>query len=92
MTFPIGLTCQELVELVTEYLENALEAELHARFEQHLGICPGCVEYLDQIRLTIRASGYLREETLDPNIRDALLAAFRTWRVTDRPQSDTERT
>jgi anti-sigma factor RsiW len=91
MNYPIGLTCQELVELVTEYLENSLEADARARFELHLGVCPGCVDYLDQMRQTIRATGRLHEETLDPGIRDTLLEAFRWWRVTPRESGDTER-
>ena len=91
MDYPIGLTCQELVDLVTEYLENALGADARARFELHLGICPGCIDYLEQIRATIQATGQLREESLPPEVREALLQAFRTWRVTDRPAADTER-
>jgi hypothetical protein len=92
MDYPIGLTCQELVELVTEYLEDCLAEDARARFELHLGVCPGCVDYLDQMRATIRATGQLREESLRPQVRDDLLAAFRTWRVTDQEVADTERT
>ena len=90
MSYPIGLTCQELVGLVTNYLENSLEPDTRARFELHLGVCPGCIDYLDQIRHTIRATGALREESLDPGIRNALLEAFRTWHVTDQHRTDTE--
>ena len=86
MNYPIGLTCQELVELVTEYLENSLEPDARARFELHLDVCPACVDYLDQMRQTIRATGQLHEESLDTAVRDALLEAFRTWRVTERFQ------
>jgi anti-sigma factor RsiW len=92
MEYPIGLTCQELVQLVTDYLENSLEADARARFELHLGVCPGCVDYLDQMRATIRAMGQLREESLQPQVREALLRAFRTWRVTDQHVANTERT
>ena len=92
MTYPIGLTCQELVALVTEYLEDALEADIRARFDVHLGACPGCADYLDQMRDTVRATGQLREESLQPDVRQALLQAFRTWRVTDAHIADTERT
>jgi anti-sigma factor RsiW len=91
MDYPIGLTCQELVDLVTDYLENALADDVRARFELHLGVCPGCVDYLDQLRATIRATGQLREESLQPHVRDNLLAAFRTWHVTDQHLADTER-
>ena len=53
------LSCQELVELVTDYLEGALPAELHDRFERHIAHCSGCQAYLEQMRATIRATGAL---------------------------------
>ena len=74
------LTCAELVELVTDYLEDALAAEDRVRFEAHLADCGHCAAYLDQVRVTVIAAGRLREETLAPEIRDALLDAFRGWR------------
>ena len=80
MTQP--LTCRELVELVTDYLEGALAPGDRERFEQHLEVCPGCVTYLEQIRETIRQAGRLREEDLAPPARDALLAQFRNWKET----------
>jgi anti-sigma factor RsiW len=73
------ITCVELVELVTAYLEGALSAEDRVRFEQHLVVCEGCTTYLEQIRETIRLAGTLRAEDLDDHARDALLHAFRTW-------------
>ena len=80
MQYPIGLTCHELVELITDYLEDALAPEVRARFELHLSVCPGCVDYLEQMRHTIRSVGRLRDESLEPTVRDKLLGAFRTWR------------
>jgi anti-sigma factor RsiW len=74
------LTCEELVELVTDYLEDALSPSDRERFEQHLTICPGCVRYVEQLRETIRMSGGLREEDLPPQARDELLAQFRDWK------------
>ena len=73
------ITCVELVELVTAYLEDALSAEDRVRFEQHLVMCEGCTTYLEQMRETIRLAGTLREDDLDDHARDALLHAFRTW-------------
>lgn len=73
------MTCRELVELVTEYLEGAMSAAGRARFDRHLAECEGCVEYLDQMRRTIAAAGSLTEESIDPHVRDALLEAFRGW-------------
>ena len=74
------LTCQELVELVTHYLEGALSEDDRRRFDRHLDRCPGCVTYLDQLRVTIRLTGRLRQDDVDPVARDALLARFRDWR------------
>lgn len=75
-----NLTCQELVELVTDYLEGALAAAERARFEQHLSTCEGCHHYLVQMRHTIQLVGKLSEEHLTPDARDELLSAFRTWK------------
>jgi anti-sigma factor RsiW len=80
MVYPIGITCQELVELVTEYLEDTLDADMRARFEQHLAACSGCHEYVEQMRLTIRATGQLSEDALPPAAAEALLDAFRDWK------------
>jgi anti-sigma factor RsiW len=74
------VTCQEFVELVTAYLEDALDAFTRTRFEEHLAECQGCDRYLDQIRVTIATLGELPPETLPDQARDHLLAAFRTWR------------
>lgn len=74
------LTCQELVELVTDYLENALPAAARARFEAHLAGCDGCATYLDQARLAIRLTGRLTEESLSPSARDQLLQVFHGWK------------
>jgi anti-sigma factor RsiW len=73
------ITCQELVELVTDYLDGALPPGTREAFEAHLGVCPGCVTYVDQMRETVRLTGALTEEQLDPAVRDQLLAAFRDW-------------
>lgn len=73
------LTCAEFVELVTDYLEGALDAETARRFEEHAGACPGCGVYLDQIRQTIDETGRLTPDHLDPEARDRLLDAFRDW-------------
>jgi anti-sigma factor RsiW len=74
------LSCQELVELVTDYLEGALAPADRERFEDHLADCEGCENYLMQMRRTVELVGALREEDLGPETRDALLAAFRDYR------------
>ena len=74
------LLCQELVELVTDYLEGRLSTDQRQRFEGHLGICSGCRTYLEQMRQTLRVLGRLPEETIEPEARQRLLAAFRDWK------------
>lgn len=74
------ITCSELVELVTEYLEGALSADDARRFERHLVACPPCREYLAQLRDTIGTVARLREDDVPPAAKDGLLAAFRDWK------------
>ena len=74
------LTCRELVELVTEYLEGALSARDLAIFEAHLLACPGCTAYFEQMRQTIKLVGKLSEESIPPQARDDLLGVFRNWK------------
>ena len=74
------ISCQEVVELVTDYLEGALPPDLQARFEDHLSLCDGCVWYVDQIRMTVQAVGRIGEEDVPPETRDGLVAAFREFK------------
>jgi predicted anti-sigma-YlaC factor YlaD len=74
------LSCQELVELVTDYLEGALPAELHQRFDDHIAHCSGCRAYLEQMHATVRVTGALTPESLSPDAESTLLEAFRGWR------------
>ncbi|HXZ56939.1 MAG TPA: zf-HC2 domain-containing protein [Gaiellaceae bacterium] len=74
------LSCQELVELVTDYLEGALSEEEAARFESHIGTCTGCRVYLEQMRQTIVVLGALTVESVTPEAETGLLEAFRGWR------------
>jgi predicted anti-sigma-YlaC factor YlaD len=77
---PQQLTCKQLVELVTDYLEGALPLWDRRRFDEHLTACPYCRIYLEQMRQTIRVLGHLPEETIPPEALEALLARFRGWR------------
>ena len=73
------MPCQELVELVTDYLEDRLSPRDKARFEEHLAQCGACRTYLEQFRQTIRVLGRLPEESLSSAARENLLTAFRGW-------------
>lgn len=74
------LTCKELVELVTDYLEGALAPAERVRFESHLDMCSGCAAYLEQFRTTIALTGRLAEDDIEASARDALLRQFRDWK------------
>ena len=78
-----AFSCQELVELVTDYLEEALSPADLRRFEEHIALCDACVEYLRQFRETIRVVGSITPEDLSPEAEAELLAVFRGWAVTD---------
>ena len=72
------LNCDELVELVTGYLDGALDDETERRVADHLAGCDGCTTYVDQVRQTIATLGSSEADVeLTAQARDALLAAFR---------------
>jgi len=74
-------SCQEMIEVVTNYLDGALDTDEHQRFERHLSRCAGCNTYLDQIRETIRQTGMVPdEESLPPVLREEIVAQFRRWK------------
>ena len=74
------LPCRDIVEIVTAYLEGALDEELHSRFEAHLAICDSCVAYVEQMRRTVAAAGQAVEpEQLPADLREGLRRAFRDW-------------
>lgn len=75
------LSCREVVELVTVYLEGALTDAEEVRFEEHLAMCDGCAAYLDQMRRTIDLTGGLDPEAVDVEACDRLIHAFRSWRA-----------
>jgi len=81
MTDNVELTCKELVELVTEYLEGTLPASERERFDAHLGTCKGCTNYLQQMRQTVQVLGKLTEETIPAQTRDELLQIFKNWKA-----------
>ncbi|HET7825986.1 MAG TPA: zf-HC2 domain-containing protein [Anaeromyxobacter sp.] len=77
------LSCKELVELVTDYLEEKLSIDDRMRFEMHLTYCDSCRTYLRQMRQVVESARGVTEESIEPDARDALLAAFRGWKRGD---------
>ena len=76
---PRGLTCIELVELVTDYLEGNLGPDDRARVERHLAACDACTAYVDQMRVTIAVVGRIEVDDLSDAAKAELLHAFRDW-------------
>jgi hypothetical protein len=74
------MRCQEFVELVTEYFEGALSPDDNARFEEHIEHCVWCTRYLEQMRVTIETVGRIDAESISPDARASLLAAFSEWK------------
>jgi hypothetical protein len=75
------MTCRELVELVTDYLEGRLGDATREQLEAHIAGCDNCTIYIEQMRLTLRALGHIPEETIAPAARDELIATFRELRA-----------
>lgn len=75
------LVCQQVVELVTDYLEGALSRSQRRRFEAHLDGCEHCTEYLEQMRATIRLTGHLQAEDLSPEMQADFTELYRRWRA-----------
>ncbi len=75
-----AMMCQELVEVLTDYLEGTLPAPDRKRLEAHLQVCPHCSRYLEQFRLTIQTAGRLKAAELPEELKDQLLEAFHGWR------------
>lgn len=74
-----ALSCQELVELVSDYFDGKLSRRDRKRFEAHIAGCDACTAYLDQMRTLVRLSGTLSAEAVAPEAMDELLHAFRSW-------------
>ena len=76
-----SLVCRQAVELMTDYLEDALSPRGRDRLEAHLAECPHCTEYLAQIRDVIAAAGHVEPDDLPSGTVDGLVDLYRTWRT-----------
>jgi len=74
------MSCKEITELVTDYVEGRLSLRQRLRFQFHLGTCRHCRAFLRQMRATIRLTGRLPEAPLPPSLEAELLARFRAFR------------
>ena len=78
------MTCTEIVELITEYLEGGLSGADRERFEEHIGFCHWCLSYLGQMRDTIATVGRAQGEGISEELEQHLLTAFRDWKPDTR--------
>lgn len=79
------LSCQELTEVVTDYLEGRMRLLDRLRFRLHVGMCPHCRAYLKNQRALVRAIGHMPAEPIPPAVKDELLERFRGWRSEQGP-------
>ena len=78
--FEHGYTCNQVVELATDYVEHALPPQLVEPFEMHLNFCDGCFRFVDQVRATAATAGALPDEAIPDELKSKLLTAFRDWK------------
>ena len=76
---PHALVCQEAVDLVSDYLDGTLSRRDRRRLEEHLANCDACTAYVEQIRMTIAASGMVRPDDLSPEALETLTDLFRRF-------------
>jgi anti-sigma factor RsiW len=82
-TEPPDLPCNQFVELVTDYLDDAMTSDERARVDAHLAGCPYCADVLAQWQTVIAVAGALKEDevgSIDPTLRASLMTAFRQAR------------
>ena len=84
------LSCQQVVELVTDYLENSLLPGMHKRLEEHVAECPGCENYIEQMQLTIDMLHQIARESVFPATKQGLLQLFHDWKKSSEAQEETD--
>jgi predicted anti-sigma-YlaC factor YlaD len=75
-----ALTCHEVIDLLSDYIEGAMSTDDRRRVDEHLALCDGCETYLDQMRESIRLTGMVPKDDVPDEQKTALLSAFRDWR------------
>jgi anti-sigma factor RsiW len=85
------MDCNELVEVITDYIEDRLPLEDRRRFDAHLLECPYCVVYVEQMRDTIAALGSVNVDTIEPAERVKLVELFRDWKEHGSDDRDSSR-
>ncbi len=81
MSYMVGnLSCQDVAEIITEYLEGEMSVPKRIRFHMHVGLCKDCRNYLQQMKYTVQTLGKIPAEPISPETREALLERFRDWK------------
>lgn len=76
------MACNELVEIVTDYLDGMLPAAELARLRDHLASCDGCQAHIEQMRATVRVLQSEPEEQASAELANELAGMFREWAST----------
>jgi anti-sigma factor RsiW len=79
MNAPEDITCKEIVEIVSDYVEGLLGPDEREAVELHLNLCDGCADYLEQLRVAIAVTGELPADALSPEVEEELCLAFRSF-------------
>ena len=81
MGYMVGnFTCQQIAELITDYLEGSLTLTQRVRFQMHVGLCLACRNYLSQMKYTVATLRQLPSDPIPPQIKEELLRRFQTWK------------
>ena len=87
-----NLSCREIADLITDYLEGALTFSQLIRFHMHLGLCFACRNFLKQMKYTVLTLHQLPSEPVSPHVKEELLTRFRNWKASVPPSFDEETT
>ncbi len=82
-----NFTCKEVAQLITEYLEGSFTLSQRLRFQMHIGLCFACRNYLQQMKYTVTTLHQLPTEPVPPEIKEALMHKFRTWKIEQSSQA-----
>ncbi len=82
-----NFTCKEVAELITEYLDGSFSLNQRVRFQMHMGLCLACRNYLRQMKYTVATLGQLPTEPVPPEVKEALMNRFRTWKKEQSSQA-----
>lgn len=79
-------SCEQVTELVTDYLEGRMSFWDRLRFRVHIRLCSACKHYICQMEHSIKTLGQLPDEPIPPEVEEELTKIFRDWKPSDPPE------